>query len=437
VRPVAVAAFLAVSALALDASASLGADVALLTRAATERGGKVEHAESVFLEEGRVRVLEVPSGSTAFCRTIFFVAARNIQLTAASVPASGDADTLWVRLATVGESGRVDSEGGLIELSACGERAADLGRVIVRMGSARGAVEIVSVASSSPLDGVAAVLARDPGPISPRIDPGPPLVPGTLLERRRRAEERSRAAGATNVLPLEMRAGRDGRGELTLKLPSGCHKLDVLADAGEASGHPVSPFDLDAELRVTDSGELLARDRGETPDAHLDTCVSKTTELAVSFQGAPPSARVVTLDSIWPIPKGIPSRWGPRAHGTLAAALRRRTSRPPSEPPFVEALGAQGTTVVPLEIEPGRCYVGAVALIRGVSRGIRISASAGGKASNEELPAPVDGGAVVFCAKNRQRATISIEAPGASLWWVLEVWTLGERSARSAEAEAP
>ncbi len=433
-RLVAAAAFFAISALAMDARATLLDDVAALKRAAVERGGTIERVETAFLEEGRVRVIDAPADSTAFCRTIFFVTARNLMLTAASGPPSADADTLWVRLATVGLSGRVESEGGFVELSACGERAQDLARAIVRMGSTRGAVEIVSITSAAPLDGVSQVLGRDLGPISPRIDPGPPLVPGTLIERRRRAEERSRAAGATNVLPVEMRAGRDGRGELTLKLPSGCHKLDVMADAGEGTS-PVSPFDLDAELRVTDTGELIVRDRGETPDAHLDACVSKTTELTLAFQGAPSGARVVTLDSIWPVPKGIPARWGPRAHGTIAAALRRRTTRPPSRPPIAEGLGAQGTTVVPVEVEPGRCYVAAVALIRGTSRGLRISAQAGSKASNEELPAPVDASAVVFCASG-EHANISIEAPGASLWWVLEVWTLGDGPRDVAQEEA-
>lgn len=419
--------------LAGTASATLSDDVSALRRAAIEKGATVELEKAVFLEEGRIADIAVPDTSS-FCRTLFFVSSRTIVLTASTGTQGDDADTLLVRLATAGQGGRIDSEGGVIHVSACGEEAGSLGRALVRMGGARAAVEVVVFGSAGPLDDLDDALARDPGPTAPRSDPGPPLSPGPLLERRRRAEERARGFGATNVLPLEMRAGTQGRGELTLKLPPGCHRLDLMADAKEVAGGRVLPLDVDAELRVTDTGEIVARDRGETPDAHVESCVGKTTELTLTFQGAPPSSRVMVLDSLWPLPAGVPSRWGPRAQATLAQTTRRRTSRPPQRSPIAEVLGAQGTTSVPLEVEPGRCYLGAVALVRGVSRGIRISASAGGKASNEEAPAPSDSAAVIFCAESSDMAHLSVEVPGASLFWVLDVWAMGDRRPVSKDA---
>jgi hypothetical protein len=431
VRAIAASILLVAMTLAGSAGATLAQDVAELRDAARAKGATVDATKTFFLEEGKIAEIDVPEGVSSFCRTIFFVGARTASLTASSGEASDDADTLLVRLATAGPGGRVESDSGVIRISACGEEARSLSRALVRMGSVRGTVEAVVFGSAGPLDGIDVALGRDAGPLAPRSDPGPPLPAAPLLDRRRRAEERARSLGATNVLPVEMRAGEQGKGELTLKLPAGCHRLDLMAEVREVDGGRVLPLDLDAELRSTDTGEVLGRDRGETPDAHLETCLGKTTELTVVFQGAPPSARVVTLDSIWPLPAGVPSRWGARAQATLASAARRRTSRPPARGPILEVLGAQGTTSVPFSVEPGRCYLAAVALVRGASRGIRISAGADGKASNEEAPAPSDSASVIFCSETTERAHLSVEVPGASLFWVLDVWAMGDRGVAS------
>jgi hypothetical protein len=292
------------------------------------------------------------------------------------------------------------------------------------MTSARGAIEIIVARSDEAIAVAAAIVGRDVGPTAPRGDPGPPLLPGPLAERRRRADERARAEGATNVLAIEAKAGPAGAGEVGLRLPAGCHRLDAMAELTVSPAGLVPAIDLDVELRDGTSSEPVARDRGETPDARVEACVAETTELTLSFHGAPAHARVVIHDAVWPMPAWIPSRWGSRARAALAMTARRRSVKALGRGPMVEALGAQGSTTVPVAVEPGRCYFAAFALMRGHSRGLRLSAAAGARSSAEEVPPGSEAAGVTFCAEERSQARLSVDVPGSGVWWVLSVWLL-------------
>jgi hypothetical protein len=80
-------------------------------------------------------------------------------------------------------------------------------------------------------------------------------------------------------------------------------------------------------------------------------------------------------------------------------------------------------------VEPDRCYVAALALMKGSSRGLRLSAVASARASTEEVPPTAGSPGVVFCAEGTDVARISVDVPGASVWWVLALWQLGTASA--------
>ena len=78
-----------------------------------------------------------------------------------------------------------------------------------------------------------------------------------------------------------------------------------------------------------------------------------------------------------------------------------------------------------LPVVQGRCYFAAVSMIRGKSRGIRLSATASAKTSVEELSGSPDALGLSFCADGLDEARVAVDVPGASLWWVLGVWELG------------
>jgi len=409
---------LALVLLASSATATLREDAQVIDAELRAAGLDLQSRQTVFLEESRV--VEVAMTPTLRCRSIVIVAARNVSFVAVTGSLAEDADELMTELASSRSSRRRESEAGLLQLSACGDEARELDRVFVRMASARGALEIRVAGGSTSAKDLLQQLGRSAGPSAPRGDPGPPLPVTALLERRERAESAARADGATNVLRTLAQANLAGSGEIALKAVTGCHRFQVMADSGERLA------DVDAELRDADTGARLGRDRGETPDARLETCVARTTDLTISFAGAPPGSSVVVQDALFALPKGIPEHWGSRAQAGLAHALRRRLRRGPSKGPIFETIGAQGTTATTMAVESGRCYVASLALLRGSSRGLRLIASASARASFEEVPPASEAAAITFCAERHETARLHVDVPGAGMSWVLAVWLMGD-----------
>lgn len=405
------------------------------TRAAdalAAQGAQILRRERHFLEQGRHLELGFDDRSRA-CLTLILLAPRTTRFALATSAEQGSTDALLAALSAPRPDQRSESQSGLVQRVACGAEREAMARGLVRMRSSRGAIELVLAASDPPaaeLDPL--IVARGPEPVAPRGDPGPPLLVAGVPERRRAAELRARADGATNVLPVEMRSGERGTGQLTLRLPAGCHRFDVFAEQPAAHRGRVG-LDVDAEL-ADSQGVIVARDRGEAPDARLEACVGQVEERTLSVVGAPASARIVVLDSIWPLGAWIPAAWGPRARAGFAHAARRRRLPAPLGAPIHESLGAQGNALVVLPVEQGRCYFAAVSMIRGKSRGIRLRAVASAKTSVEELSGSPDALGLTFCAEGLEEARISVDVPGASLWWVLGVWELGAGSAAGVPA---
>ncbi|NUO52003.1 MAG: hypothetical protein HOV80_24395 [Polyangiaceae bacterium] len=154
----------------------------------------------------------------------------------------------------------------------------------------------------------------------------------------------------------------------------------------------------------------------------------------LAFRGAPAGARVIVSDAIWPLPSWIPQRWGPAAQAALATAVRKRTSTIAARGPISETLGAQGSTQIAVEVEPERCYIASIALMKGASRGLRLAAAASARPSSEEVSPTAGSPSVVFCAEGTDLARLTIDVPGSSVWWVLAVWRLGALGAYGKEA---
>ncbi len=423
------------------ARADLTGDVdRLVERWSAKAGTTAFRRPTLFLEQGHATPVRLsdPSSSpkVAACTTVVLLAPRTSEIaflldgthtSAAAMPVP-PALPLGHPNVPRDETGVIRSRGGVATLSRCGkeqtEGPLEAERVLVQSISPRTAVEILVVRSQAPIEAADSVLPeRAIGPSAPRGDTGRPLDPGPIAERLTRVDRRSREAGAAHVLKVAMRASVNGGGTFAVKLSEGCHTLDVLAEV------PTSPqrgTDVDAEARAGEGGRLLARDRGEAPDAHLDFCLGEPTEVEVAFIGASGPVEVSLVDALWSLPPGIPSDWGPEARGDIAAALRRRHAPQLPPEPIATVMGVQGETLVPFAVEPGQCYVAVVAQVRGDTRSLRLAVELGDRAPRDEINDRAEAAQVAFCATTEDRAALRVGTRGAQPWWLGLVWRVGK-----------
>jgi hypothetical protein len=433
---------LAVLAGSAVAHADLTDDAARVARVWTQSGARVERLAPIFLDHGRVHTLALPAAgepvtmaATASkplgCLTLALLAVRTAELLvgpAVGAGHEGAADRPLGPLFTHVPEGspRQHSAGGAAALVRCGEARAEMGRVAVELLSVRGAVELLLVRSESPLAEVSEILLeRAAGPLAPHGDTGGPLEPGPLGERLARAERRARSEGAAQVVRTTMRAGAGGVGQVELPLADGCHRLDLMAEVPAVFPHRAT--DVDAEAHDA-AGRLLARDRADVPDARLDFCLGEAGAVTVPFMGAAGTVAVILSDARWPLPAHVPAHFGVRARGGFGSALfRRHAPAPPGEPIF-ETLGVQGPTAVSLAIEPDRCYLAAMALVRGEARSMRLSALVGDRVARDDTAERPEGVALSFCAQGETVARFDADVRGNAPWWALVVWPLGGAS---------
>jgi hypothetical protein len=419
----------------------------------TAHGARVERLPPVFAEHGRVKPISLAkwvsasglgkgegkgTGTGTGCITVAIIGPRTAEF-AVDTDETGTGAGALARMLDRQEAGpagrgppatadasddrRSKSAGGALTLARCGAERAELKSVVIELASPRAALEILVAEGREKLGDVRDVLPeRAFGPLAPRGDPGRPLEPGALPERLARAERRARLDGAESVIRTGMRASVVGSGEISLRMSEGCHRLEVLAEVPQVV--PRRATDVDAEAREADTGRPIARDRADAPDARLDFCLGEPATIDVPFVGAAGAVTVMVSDARWPVPKLIPGHWGARVRGGLAMALWRRGAPSPREQAIFETVGVQGETAVPLEVEPGRCYLAAVALLRGDVRGMRLSADLGGRMLRDEATDRAEGAAVAFCSEAEASTLMRVEARGSSPWWVLVVWPM-------------
>lgn len=390
---------------------------------------RVQRLPPVFAEHGHTAVIRLPAPSAspaAFgCTTVVFLAPRTAEFTVDTevVPPEQDAiEQLLRQIHGAGAERRIRSVAGAARIDRCGPERDALRFAILELTSPRAAVEVIiaeSVAPPGPLEEV--FPERVFGPLAPRGDPGRPIEPGPIAERVARAERRARGDGAARVVRAEMRASQEGTGEFTLRLPEGCHRIELMAEVPTVL--PRRATDVDAEARDADTGRPLDRDRGDAADARLFACVGETTTVEVPYMGASGPVRVVLSDAIWPIPQAAPASYGARARAGFAAALLRRHAPVPVGPPIAESVGVSGDTLVPVALEPGRCYFAAASVLRGDARVLRLGVEIGDRALRDDGPRS-DSVGVAFCAEAEERAALRVAARGASAWWALAVWPM-------------
>jgi hypothetical protein len=406
------------------APASLSEDAASVERAWAASSSRVLRLAPRFLYAGQAVPIELPGDAVSArdgeCTTVAVIGARSCVFALESQPRGALSPERGAR-----EEAPRRSVAGVLWLSRCGAERASLGRLGVRIQSARGALEVLVAIGSVPAPAVEAILPeRTAGPLGSLVDVGPPPIhPEGLAARAARAERRMLGAGATLLGRRALGSDASGRGAAPIAMAPGCLGLVVLPD--NVLGGAPQRVDLDAELRDARYERPIARDRSNAPDASLEACVGEQTPGLVAWSGALPGGGVTLVTGHWPIPKGIPSGWAPRARAAVASALRRRTAPQPAAAPVWVGLGVAGKTVAVVPTEPGGCYLGAVGASRGDAKAVRVTLTSGMTFATDTGGAGADGAAATFCAVLPEPAMLEIDASGIGLHWTAALWKVG------------
>lgn len=416
-------------------SAELRDDASRVLYGWARRGVRVGHVGTLFLHEGQTRDVGLPKPGAADgrCQTVLGLAERHIRFSLRAVPADGSSlqpEALRIGPPRGGSaSPQADrlgatSRAGVASLRACGDERSKLERVRFGMQSSAGAVELL--------------VARHDGPLPPFEMVAPEralgmIAVGPALGRARRQEPLARRAdrtdraarldGAGVVVRVPTRAGDRGAGALGLNLPTGCHRLAVLAAAADDS-QPDRVLDVDAEVRERGASTALRQDRSHAPDARLEFCVGEPTQVELRYLGAGPNARVMLVDAVWPLPSAARVAGDAAGRAAIAWALFRRHVPAPTDSPILRVRGGPGATVLPLELEAGACYLAAMALTRGRAGAAALSATVGGRTVRDQSTDPPQGATVTFCSHSERWARLQVELRAGFGWWLLGVWRL-------------
>ncbi len=398
------------------AGAELDDEVARLERAWQGAGFAVKRARPFFLEQGASRSLGAAAGAlreagAGGCATMVVLAVRGADF-ALALPGG--------LLPDGRPTGRRPerSLAGMVSVTRCGAERRELAHAAVEMRSMRGAFEVVIAEGAGPPPSAReALLERAVPPSRSLIDPGRARTGEGLEARLRWAEERARRDGAVASERRSIAPSDDGAGRALVPLVPGCHRLELFAEQG--LGEPVA--DVDAELRDATNNRALARDRSDTPDAHLEACVGETTVGLVRYSGAPGRAPLALTDARWPLPSGLP-RATARARAGMARAFASRRVPDPGAPPLATLVGTSGTTYAHLELEAGSCYVAAVAVAQGEPRSLGLSVRGPGVLAGDDALHGAEGASAAFCAPHPGRAQVAVEARGSGLAWTLALW---------------
>lgn len=404
-------------------AASLGALIALsgsahaestepnrVANAWKQAGAFGESIAPQFIFDNQTVTLKLPSAPrVAQCMHIAVIGDRGIGFRAKLENATDDP--------LVDDDGkRAGSSAGAAELVACGEFPK---RAYIQSHSGRGALDVVVAFGPRDLPPIQSILPdRAPGPhVSMRDVPGGgDQTP--LAQRISDFDVRAQNDGYPAPIKSTVTLGDDGTAELNDFVGAGCHLIRVFAPDALRSARRV---DLDAELRDAEEGRVLVRDRSEAPDAKIEACLATGQGVSLFVGGAAPGTRVTIARATTQIPAGAPSNWGDAARSAFATAMRTHHLKEPSGKPVFLSLGASGGTTLPIEVEPGACYVAIATRLRGGLRALSLRARVG-LAESTDARGSTDAALVSFCTGARSRVEVDVDARGASLSWGLALF---------------
>lgn len=386
----------------------------------SEAGAQVVRMPPRFLfdEAGVVVTLPAAAEHDAVCTHVAVVGTRGLSFRARFSDATNDP-------LDADQGGRASSVAGIVELKRCdGARAPR--HVRISSESGRGTVEVVVAYAAPGLSSLASVVPERTGGALPK-PPQAGLLPAQIAPEKRAeaAEVRAKRDGASSSARVLLPVFDDGNGEEEIELSPGCHRVELFPlDPREKHPSLLLRLDLDAELRDAESDQLLARDRTESPNARLETCLGEAGRVRVVFVGALPRSKVVTTVATWPLPRRLPSVWGASTKAKMArAAFERHLPSFRDEPIFL-GQGGSGKTPFALPIEPGGCYVAMVGTTHGRVQGLQLRATVGAETSSNERGAEDEAAAVAFCAHGKDKARVEVQARGPGLGFGLAVYRL-------------
>ncbi len=432
---------LSVSLAARPVGAELLADAEALLKAYKALGAQSARLSTVFLAEGQSRTIATGSpAAVGGCWKLVAIAARHISFTLQSPALPGAASPKEQQLPAH------QSKAGVAQIELCqpamssaavpasaavpggGESSQRRGgpglkQVTVTMASERGTIDILVATFRAHLPAVEAVLPqRALGPRAPRSELGKSLALAPLAARVARARASARRDGARAIVAATARATAKGTGSLVLNLAAGCHRLSVLAAAGDGDGVAV---DVDAEVRLFGAKKPLRRDRSHAPDARLDFCLGKTNRVELRFLGAGGAVGVRVFDALWPLPEAIEASWSPRLKASIAWALHRRRAPALRVAPSLQLIGGAGPTETAVVLAPNACYFAAFGAYSGEASAGRLTVRVGGREVHDNTAKPPHSGAVSFCTGSERKATLRVALHGRAVWWRLVLWPLG------------
>lgn len=411
--------FASILSIGSTSRADLDDDVRRLD-AAWSQSGEVTRMKPRLLERGDIRPLLLPRDAlgpaSEECTTVVVLGSVSMSFVLRFLPARGA--LYWPE----GEHPE-QSIAGAAQLVRCGARRAMLERLAVEMRSPRGVIEVLVARGARPFPPLLRTLAsREPGPIAPIGISGPRPVSPPLTDRLRAVEARAVRDGALAVDRRWYHAAQNGAGEIDVRLSEGCHRLDLL---GAPAEDPTSSVDIDTDLVEVGSGDVIAADHTESSDASVELCVGTASAFRLRFVGALPGLPVVLASTRFALPSGLPPRFSPQQKAKMAEALRQYHGPELTSSPVYASLGVSGVTLLPIELEPGSCYLAAVSAVRGEASGVALSVEVGPfQGENRSAPGK-DGTTLAFCARGADHALIDVEARGAGVSWLLGLWPAG------------
>lgn len=412
-----VGAVVAVAARPALASSELADDVKAL-RSARGFYGRVVQLKPRLLERGDRLPLALPpellNPRDSSCATVSVLGVRGAHFAARFSELDPGAPS-----SAFPESSAV----GALEITRCGAAKPYLADISIELRSPRGVLETllsVSPAGSPPLTEI--LPNRDPGAELDLGDPGPRPELAPVREREAKLEARARLSAAQSFTRDTLQATGDGAGGVALGLGPGCHQLDLLDETPLA--HGAQPVDLDLELLESENSPPLVIDRAEDADASASLCLGQPSNIELRFVGATPSGRVLLTHTRWDLPSGMPTNVSPVGRGRLAR-LAQLARFQPKRGPIYQAVGVQGTTELPFEVEPDACYTALLVPLHGDAQSLSLSVIARAAGQAPRGAQDSNGSAVSFCARGATRAMFEVDSRGANLSWLIAAWETG------------
>jgi len=389
---------------ALPARAELGRDLERVQRAFAGQT-RSEQLRYRLLERAEVTPVVLPpwalDSTRGDCTTLVLLSPASTQFVLHVHPWQGLQSTF-------------QSSAGALQLTRCGKERISLLRILVEMRSPRAAVyPLVAVGQGEPAPLVQTLPERETGAEAPPRDPGPLPPREPLDERLRRFEERAKNAGAsateTALLPSQ--------GYVRLALEPGCHRLLATGQDG------APPYRL--LLSENDDGNaerLAASPRG---DVQHELCTPRPRRLLVSLETSPVDAERRLSVAHFPLPAGLPGRFGPEVAERLVGALGQSLAPRKLGTLVSTTLGAQGRTPLPRTLLPQTCYLAAATVLHGTSQGVSLGVRAGALNAEATSSDPALGPHLGFCTGSSGAVELDVEARGLGLSWLFFLFQMG------------